>query len=140
MIEDRVKERLGLAGPSAGGDQGGLRTRPIGGQPVAAQAGERRGLVAVGREALVPLEMLAPAFGSRPKRQPHPHIGSAEHTGLGMLQELGKHAACVRVGECKCGAEVVEQAVGDRIGLGQGKQLGHAQPEPFVPRRRSNSA
>ena len=64
MVEDRVQERLGLAGAGAGGDQRRLRTRDAPGDR-GRQPGERRRLMPVRREPLVPLQRVPPAVVRR---------------------------------------------------------------------------
>ena len=120
VVEDRVEKCLGLARAGPGGHQSRLRARSFGGQAVAAQPGERGGLMPVRGGAFVPFQRIAPAVLSRPERQPQPHIRAAEHSEPGILQEVVEDAPGIRVGEREGGAEVVEQAALDRVGLRQG--------------------
>ena len=69
--------------------------------------------MAVGGEALVPVEVLAPAVGGGPERQTHADVRATEDPGVRMLQELVEDAAGVRIGQREGGAQVVQQGAGD---------------------------
>jgi hypothetical protein len=79
----------------------------------------------VGSWAGVPLQVLAPTVGRRAKRQPDPDVGATEHARGRVAQKGVEHPTGVRVGQRERGAQVVEQVVGDRGGLGEREQFGH---------------
>ena len=118
VVEDRVQERLGLAGPGAGGDERGQRARLVRTEVRAAEPGERLGLVAVGREADVPAEDRLPAVGRGPERQAEAEERALEDAVLAVAEELGEREPGIRVGEREGRGQVVEQAVPDLARLG----------------------
>src|SRR5690606_20438786 len=89
----------------------------------ARQPCERCGLVPVGREAFVPLEVVAPVVRGSGERQPQPHVGAAEHAGRGAVEELREGHPGAGVVEREGRAQVLEQAAPLRLGLRGGEEL-----------------
>ncbi|MPM32560.1 hypothetical protein SDC9_79124 [bioreactor metagenome] len=136
VVEDRVEERLGLARPGAGGDQGrqwpGLvRPEVEGGQP---RPGRR--LMGVRRVGRLPLQRRCGVPGRRPVRQTHPYVGALEDAVALVGEEIVEGAAGIGVGEGERRGEVVPQAPLEVPGLDSGQQLTHERSAS----RRSNSA
>ena len=121
VVEDRVQERLRLTGPSAGRDERGERARLVRAEVRAAEAGERLGLVAVGREADVPAEDRLPPVGRGPERQAQTQERPLEDAVLSVAEEIRERESGIGVGEGERRGQVVEQTVADLACLGGGE-------------------
>jgi len=68
------------------------------------------------------------APGRRTKRQPQPQERALEQAGLPVTEELQQREAGVIIGQREGRAEVVQQAILDRLSLSGRQQLTHRSP------------
>ena len=125
VVQDRVEERLGLSGAGAGGDQCGFRATGCPTGAFAAEPLEGLGLVAVGLEALVPVQAVAPARLGGFEGKPQPDVGALEEPLIRIREEVLDGGLRVPVRERERGGEVVGEPAAQVPGLGGGQKLRH---------------